>query len=529
MEGGSGKVPSFRPQVQIPQLQVLALTEATELTDVSPKVYIYDRSNGSVDEARSKSFQEEWKSLWVNYQMLFASLWGQLSGLGFLQFGYDPFADMGFGKIWCRHKPPDLLDIDPAAETFGDATYVVASDRLYPDRIAYYWPETGTGIAPEGITGKGDGTQNSPANAGGLPPKLRMPPGPMRQGDNAIQSETLRADGRLLVRYLFIDDRTVELVKEEAGGDSASLIERAQSTGSRGEYSRRLKWPNKRLIVCVTGRTSRCVADGDNPTPGNTYPFVPFYGLPPLSGFYPPPPTRYTKDLQALAERTLTQIFENVVRLNNGIWFIDKGTGIDLGAFGGLPGEVCEINDNSRPPTCVTPQVINESVMKLVQWMLTTQKELQGFNQSREGNAQAGNLSADLFEASIFQSKALTRCRAKLLAHSVHCAANLVFNFMATYYTGSRAYPVSDGGFSLTTWKPLYGEMAKNVRLHIDPTSLLPISQAAMRQLAPTLKEQGVIDNETLLEALGIPDAANIAARTNRELALAALQKVKKR
>src|SRR5438445_10593254 len=78
-EGIVGKVPSFRPQVQIPQLQVLSLTEATELTDISPKVYIYDKSDGKVDQARSRSFQEEWRSIWVNHHLMFASLWAQFT------------------------------------------------------------------------------------------------------------------------------------------------------------------------------------------------------------------------------------------------------------------------------------------------------------------------------------------------------------------------------------------------------------------------------------------------------------------
>ena len=43
MEGLLGKAPSFRPQVQIPQLQMLSVSEATDLTDSSPKVYIYNK------------------------------------------------------------------------------------------------------------------------------------------------------------------------------------------------------------------------------------------------------------------------------------------------------------------------------------------------------------------------------------------------------------------------------------------------------------------------------------------------------
>lgn len=528
-EGVIGKVPSFRPQVQIPQLQVLSISEATELSDLSPKVFIYDKSNGNVDNDRSKSFQEEWKSLWITHHTLFSSLWAQLTGIGFLQFGYDPFLDSGFGKLWCRHVPPDALDWDYNASCRHDATYVIKEDRMYPDQIAYYWPETGARIRAEAAS-PGLSARNSPATVGTLPPKLRFPDGPMRQYDAPVEGESVEADGRLKVRYLFIDDRTVEMVKEEAGGDSAKIISIAQETGKRGERVRRLKYPNKRLIVCVSGRTNRCVADGDNPTPNNQYPFIPIYGLPPLKGFYPPPPTRYTRDLQALAERILTQVFENVVRTNNAVWFVDKHSGIDLNEFRGLPAEVVEYDGQTgKPPTAEFPNAIQDSVIKLIDWMLNTQKDLQGFNESRQGNPSQGNVSADLYEASIFQSKALTRCRARLLAHSMYEAASLVYDMMALFYRNERAYASTEGGFNTVTWKPYMGEAAKNSRLHIDPASLLPISQAAMRQIAPTLAETGKIDTETLLESLGVPDAHGIAQRATRELSLAALQKMKRR
>lgn len=528
LEGVVGKVPSFRPQVQIPQLQVLSISEATELTDISPKVFVYDKSSGNVDQARSKAFQEEYKSLFVNHQLMFASLWAQFAGIGFLQFGYDPFADQGFGAIWCRSRAPDTLDIDPAAQFRGDATYMIAEDRLYPDQVEYYWPETGRGMEVEAIN-PGLGARQSPASSM-LPPKMRFPDGPMRQFDGPTEGESVDADGRLRVRYLYLDDRTIEMAREEAGGDAARLVEKAQATDDRGRFTKRLKFPNKRLIVCATGRSSRCVADGESPTPGNCYPFIPIYGLPPLSGFYPPPPTRFSRDLQALCERTLTQIFENLVRLNNGIWFLDKNAAIDINAFQGLPAEVVEYDGQAgKPPQFETPNAISESVMKLCEWMLSTQKELQGYNPSREGNPGAGNLSGDLYEASIFQSKQLTRCRGRLLAHSVYEASTLIYDMMTTHYRKERAYASNEGGFSLSTWKPYYGVANRTTKLHIDPSSLLPISQAAMRQMAPMLAELGKIDTETLLESLGVPDASGIAQRTSREMALAALQKARKR
>lgn len=528
VEGIVGKVPSFRPQVNIPQLQVLSIQEATELTDLSPKVYIYNRDDGSVDQERSRCFQEEWKYLWVNHHLLYANLWAMLAGIGWLQVGYDPFMDKGLGSIWVRHVQPDAIDVDMGGTCMDDITYLIKEDRLYPDKVAYYWPETGAGISTEAIN-PGIGARQSPASAGTLPPKLKFPEGPMRQFDGPVESEGVESDGRLRVRYLWIDDRTVEVVREAAGGDSADLVAKAQQTDNRGFTTRRLRYPNKRIIIGASGRTSRIVADGDNPTAGGRYPFFPIYGLPPISGFYPPPPTRYSRDLQALCERTLTQIFENVVRLNNGIWFIDSNSKIDLNSFQGLPAEVVEYDGMAgKPPQFETPNAIQESVMKLIEWMMNKQKELQGFNPSREGTPGAGNLSAELYEASIFQSKVLTRCRARLLAHSVSQIASLIFDMMATYYKQSKIYPTTEGQFSINTWKTGDGFAARKMSLHIDPISLMPISQAAMRQMAPMLKETGSIDTQTLLEALGVPDAAGIAARTSRELALQALQKARR-
>lgn len=525
LEGMLSKAPSFRPSVQIPQLQILSINEAVDLTDSSPKVYIYDKQSGKVDDQRSRSFQQQWKESWVNYELMFAALWAQFVGIGYLQLGYDPFGDQGFGKLWACNRAPDTLYWDSGATHPGDATYCAAVDRLYPDQIAYAWPETGRGIEAEPINPGFEGARNLNA----LPSKMRMPPGPMRQFGSPTAGENVESDGRLSVRYLFIEDRTVELVREQAGGDSAAIVERLGTRDSGGRPTKRLKYPNKRLIVDVSGRGSRVVADGDNPTPGNRYPFVPIYGLPALKGFYPPPPTRYTKDLQFVAERIITQIFENVVRTNNGIWFIDQNTGINPDAFGGLPGEVQMISADSRPPTFVTPNAVSGDTMKLAQFMLSTQKELQGYNQTREGQPGAGNISADLFEASMYQSKQLTRCRARMLAKSVHSLATLMYDLMGTYFTQDRSFATEEGGFSTVTWKPYFGIGAKNNKLHIDPTSLMPISQSAMRQMAPMLRQEGAIDVQTLLESLQVPDAAGIAERLSREQALTALNKLKHR
>src|ERR1700676_2728184 len=90
LTGSGQRAPTFRPKVIIPQLQVMSISEATELSDASPKVYIYDRLTGKVDDERGRVFDEQWKHSCINYYLLYGLLWAQISSVGWMQIGYDP-------------------------------------------------------------------------------------------------------------------------------------------------------------------------------------------------------------------------------------------------------------------------------------------------------------------------------------------------------------------------------------------------------------------------------------------------------
>ena len=124
---GSGiRTPSFRPRVQVPQLQVLNISEATELSDSSPRVMIYDRNTGKVDDVRSRIFDEQWRRSYVNYYLMHGILWSQLSCIGYIQVGYDPTADYGLGEVWAHHCDPETIYPDPGAMDDEDWQFVVS-------------------------------------------------------------------------------------------------------------------------------------------------------------------------------------------------------------------------------------------------------------------------------------------------------------------------------------------------------------------------------------------------------------------
>lgn len=515
LAGSGARVPTFRPRVVVPQLQVMSITEATELSDASPKVYIYDRLTGKVDDDRGRVFDEQWKHSSINYYLMYSLLWAQISSIGWMQIGYDPTADYGLGCVWGCHRDPETVSVDPGAMSTEDWQYVVLEDRYYPDQIVNFWPETGQGIEAEPYM---PGSFKSPEGFG-----FKLPEGPMSVTSGPVGGETRHGDARTRTRTIFLTDHTIEVTRDNAGGDAAEVVEKG--LGKPVNSVRKMpRYPNKRMLVEAGGRV---VADGDNPTPKGRFPLVPIYALPPLTDFYPPPPSRFTKDLQDLAGRMLTQTFENAVRINNYVWFIDESTGITTESFGGLPGEVQIINANSRPPTLLAPTPMPQHMTQLPQMLLGLQKELQGYTDSRNGQPGAGNISPDLYEASLYQSKSLTRCRERLLAMSVRQIAEQMFDHMATYYTGQRSFPSMNENFETIPWLPL--AESNKLGLFIDPTSLTPISKSALRTMAMPMRQAGALDLLSFLKALDYPDAENVAAKMDREMQLAAIAKSRKR
>src|SRR5262249_37751177 len=151
----------------------------------------------------------------------------------------------------------------------------------------------------------------------------------------------------------------------------------------------------------------------------------------PMNSFWVPPPVRYTKNLQEIAQRMLTGVYENAVRVNNAQTFIDERTNIDPANYGGIPAEVTVISSGSPPPTLVWPQAMPAHFTQLPELLLAKQRQIQGFTGMRQGQPQPGNIAQGLFDASVFQSQVLTRMRAKLMGPAAQALAELVFYTMA--------------------------------------------------------------------------------------------------
>jgi hypothetical protein len=140
-------------------------------------------------------------------------------------------------------------------------------------------------------------------------------------------------------------------------------------------------------------------------------------------------------------------------------------------------------------------------------------------------------VAKDLYGMSIYESQKLTRLRGKLLAKAVQRFAEIAFYMMAKFYMVNQLFPVfqQDSEGMVADWNPISISDVENFSVHIDPSSIRPVSETAMRQMALPLRQAGMVDTETGLTMLGVPDAKDIAQKLSMEQAAAALAAVTKR
>ncbi len=505
LSDGTDPLPSFRPIVRVPQLQVLMMHEANDLSETSPRPYIVNNGSGKRDEDREKALQATWRTAQVNYHAMFTTLMSLFSGMCPMQIGYDPDARQGRGSVWAKMRDPRTFDCDPAADYTCNWSYVIFEDRMHLEEVRQRWPQTSTQVKP-----RTSGRSQSPM-MGDSAYGVDMPAGPMSMMPGLPSRQGIPSDNRVRVRWCYCNDYTREKVEDHT-----------LPSGSIVPADFAWKYPNGRLIVECEGWT---LQDGDNPFPLKMFPAVPFWSTLPLYGVWAVPAIRYSKEIQNVAERLYTGMFENAVRLNNGVWFIDERTGIDPESFGGMPGEVQVINANSPVPEMRFPQQMPQHMVGLPQLLLDKQKELQGFTDARAGKPGAGNISPELFDSSVIRSQGVTQLRGRLNALSFQRIGELIFYTMLRFAPSQSMFMKTSQGYESVRWQAT--NRPDQYDFELDDASILPFSQAMLRKMAPELRKAGLLDVHTTLDTLEFPDAEKIASNIEQEQALMALAKTK--
>jgi hypothetical protein len=422
-----------------------------------------------------------------------------------MQIGYDPDARQGRGSVWAKMRDPRTFDCDPACDYTCNWSYVIFEDRMHLEEVRKRWPNTSAQVKPRSA-----GRSQSPM-LGDSAYGVDMPSGPMSMVPGLPSRGGVPSDNRVRVRWCYCNDYTREKIEEHSLPSGAIVP---------ADFA--WKYPNGRLVVECEGWT---LQDGDNPFPLKMFPAVPFWSTLPLYGIWAVPAIRYSKEIQGVAERLYTGLFENATRLNNGVWFIDERTGIDPESFGGMPGEVQVINANSPIPEMRFPQQMPQHMVQLPQLLLDKRKELQGFTDARAGKPGAGNISPELFDSSVIRSQGVTQLRGRLNALSFQKIGELIFYTMLRYAPSQSMFMKTSQGYESIRWEST--NRPDQYDFELDDASILPFSQAMLRKMAPELRKAGLLDVHTTLDTLEFPDAEKIASNIEQEMALSALAKTK--
>jgi hypothetical protein len=527
--------PVYRPSLSIPMLQRIMLEEANQVSNLSPKMYVFPSAGSSDpsyaaarqadpddpatrpatprDLAREVSLQAQWQISKMNLHLLMAGLTARYCGAGWIVAGFDPDLGRAHGGMWARSIDPRLVFFDPGTDYTWDPVFSGWGTWMNLEDIRLKWPVTSRAISPRHTSG---GFQPFSGDSGY---GIGQPSGPMSTmpGTPGQNSKTQTSEWRYFVNHCFCKDYTRETVEKD-DVPATSLI----------DPEVRLKYPNGRWLIECEGVI---LQDGGNPYPRRRdinaprFPLFPQYVLPPLFGPWGIPVTRMTENMQRLAQRFYSQIFENGLRMNNALWCIEENTGIDIDGFGGLPGEVMTIKPGSKPPTPITPNAIGSGALQGAEKLLSLQNDCLGFSASRQGDPGAGNVSTDLFDSAVLQSSGLLQLAGRFLSETAESIGTFFFDVMCKYQQPTTLPYQGVDDLTLASWAGIIDPSTYDLAL--DQASVRPLSEAVIRKLTPGLMEKGIIGPERGLRTLGYPAPAEIAQEQQTQQALQALAKVR--
>jgi hypothetical protein len=505
----SHDMPTYKPPVVINELRTLILSEASDLSDSDLRIYVMrDPRTGQRDEQVERALRACWAREQINLKLAYAVCWALICGTGFIRGQWDPDGFHGMGDLIVDDVDPRYILPDPDAIDDKRWQYVIVETVMDIQEIRRLFPTEGMRVRPEDRWSiKDKSTKRISAIDGGV--AWAQYEGPL--SDTSLVGRSLPGykKGRARVLDCIVNDDSVETVLEPDGVDS---------TGQPTYRSKiQAKYPNGRRII---GANGVILFDGPNPNPRGHFGIFRVVLEPPLGRFWGTGFVQQTSELQLAADKLMSAIVENAIRLNNGIYVASTNTGVDWESFTGIPGQIVTINQGSsfdiKYPPPMPPDMVQSP------WrMLDMQRRLLGFPDARMGVSARGNVSPELTETEVSQSQAPTRLRSRLLYYTVQRIAEYLFAMMAKNYTTPRAIPSVEGEhFAPVMWQPI--ENPENYHVYVDPASFQVMSRTMLKRLGLALFRLRAIDRKSVLEALGWPNWEEVSARMDQTEAQAA-------
>ena len=506
-----GTTPSFKPPIVANELRTLILSEASDLADSVPRIYITrDPRKGGRDRDAERALHAVWAKNDVDLLITQASLWALLVGTGFIEVWWDVDAFAGLGDIRVNVRDPRTVLPDPDAVDDKSWMFRILESTLDLYEIRRLFPVKGGQVKPEDRMSLKDTSGSGHDTAGNF---MRMA-SPLYPGGEGVNDPPLIGYKKARARVLdcILIDPTTETIYEEAKSIEGRVIKDEKGNVTMKQKIVK-KYPHGRRIV---GANGVILYDGPNPNPRG-YSSELDAGLvrvilePTLDRFWGSGFVHQTAQLQLAADKLLSALVENAIRLNNGMVISTGNTGLDMETFASIPGQLVQINPGSQLDIKY-PSPMPADMVQAPWRMLDLQRRILGFQDARVGMPSRGNVSADLTETEISQGQSTTRLRARMLQAVIQRIAEMIFSRMCANYTTPRVIPAVDGEeFNPVEWKPV--DNPEKYAIYVDPASINIMSKTLLKRLGTMLFKLGAIDRKSLLETLGWPAWSEVAKR----------------
>lgn len=501
-------MPSYKPPVVVNELRTLILSEASDLSESQLRLYITkDPRLGGRDEDVERAIRAVWARNQIDLKIMYAACWALIVGTGFLRVQWDPNATFGMGDVIVDDLDPRYALPDPDAVDDRKWSYFIVEQTLDLMEIRRLFPTAGFRVKPENRWSVRD------RNIGGMSPdsiSSNIYSGPM--SDSTLVGKGVHGFKKARARVLdcfVLDDSTETDIEEEKDIEGRPILDENGAPILR--QTRKAKYPNGRRII---GANGVILFDGPNPNPSGDFGVLRVILEPALGTFWSRGFVQQTMELQLAADKMMSGLVENGLRLNNGIVVATTNTGVDWESFSSMPGQIVQINPGSqfdiKYPNPMPPDMVQAP------WrMLDMQRRLLGFPDPRAGVSGRGNTSAELTETEISQAQAPTRLRGRMLYHTVQRLAEMIFAHMANGYLTERVIPAVEGeSFKPVMWKPL--QEPKKYGVYVDPASFQIMSRTMLRRIGMALFKMRAIDRKSLLESISWPNWERTATQMDQ-------------
>gem|GEM_PF-5441188 len=436
-------------------------------------------------------------------------------GTGYLKIYWDDAANDGLGGIRVDFVPTENIWVDPMAETFDRAEYVIEVKRVPLSYIHRNYPERGkfvrTGTAKE---------QASYAEQKTSSVFSRDPGGPATLVSTAYGTQPLINYGEAfgtatpgigqskeqwcdLYEVWYRDhSRITETLPIQVGIDpNSGQPQVIMHTGTRERY------PNGRVFHYAGGV---CLDDG--PAPQLKWPYVKFTFNPLPGEFYGQGAMEILRDLQVELDKRRSDIVNHANLMSNAVWIIDRGSQVDPRKLTNEPGQIIEKNQGT--------ECRRESPMQLPNWMLQAvdmairdMREVIGVPATASGTPPRGVRSGSGFEAA--QSIANTRINllGLLMKNSVEDMAAIFVALFQQKYTKPRMIRLV-GSTGQPYWVPFDQHAARGMwDIEVEVDSMSAFLRAARAQQAIQLYQLQLLDKRAALEGVQWPDRERVLRR----------------